>query len=154
MLPFINTGRYDKILPGRSNNLINSGTAHIGILICNESLFEQKYMEYIDEGANLLVLMSNDSWFENTPLQTLHFYLTRMLAVMAGRDLVVNSNRGMTGIIRARGDIEVLPDSGKARVLDRKANLTSGRTTYSIIKEFTVPFYLMVIILSIRLKRK
>jgi apolipoprotein N-acyltransferase len=154
MLPFINTGRYDKILPGRSNSLINSGTARIGVLICNESVFEDKYLTYIKEGANLLVLMSNDAWFENTPLQKIHFYYTRIEAVMAGRDVVINSNRGVTGIIRASGDTGVLPGSNKARIVNCEAHLTSGRTVYSGIKDFTVPFYLIIIFFSNIKRRK
>ena len=153
MLPFANTGRYDKILPGRSKHLISTGRARIGVLICNESVFEEKYITYIKEGANLLVLMSNDSWFENTPLRMLHFYYTRIEAVMMGRDVVVNSNRGVTGIIRAGGDIRVFPCSSKARIVNCEAHLFSGRTVYSNIKGFTIPSYLLIIIFS-NIKRK
>jgi len=154
VLPFINTSRYDNILPGKSQQVLKSGKAQIGVLICNESLSEDVYARYIRAGANLLVLMSNDAWFENTPLQIHHFYMTRIGAVMTGRDVIVNSNRGMIGIIRGNGVIEVLAHSNKARILNCEAHLSSKTTIYSAIKDFTIPFYLLLTIFPIIIRRK
>ena len=154
LIPFINTSRYDNILPGKVQNVIKSGKAQIGILICNESLSEDIYTSYIKAKANLLVLMSNDAWFENTPLQKHHFYIARMCAVMNRKDFIVNSNRGITGIIRSNGDIEALPRSNTARILSCEANLSSKTTVYSEIKNYTVPFYLLLTIFSIIKRRK
>jgi len=154
VLPFINTSRYDNILPGKSQHVLKSGKAQIGVLICNENLSEDLYARYIRAGANLLVLMSNDAWFENTPLQIHHFYMTRIGAVMMGRDVLVNSNRGMIGIIRGNGVIEVLAHSNKARILNCEAHLSSKTTIYSAIKDFTIPFYLLLTIFPIIIRRK
>ena len=143
IIPFINRSRYDNILPGKSSKLIRTGEANIGVLICNESLSDDKYSEYIKQEANLFVLMSNDAWFENTMLQIHHFYITRMEAVMFGRDVIVNSNRGISGIIRNNGDIEILPQSNKARIINCEAYLSNKNMTYSKIKIFTVPIYLI-----------
>src|SRR3989304_8819453 len=103
MIPFINTSRYDNVLQGRTQNVMKTGKANIGVLICNESLSEDLYADYSKQNANLFILMSNDAWFENTPMQEQHFYITRMEAVMAGKDVIVNSNRGIIGIIRKSG---------------------------------------------------
>lgn len=149
LLPFVNTSRYDNILPGKMPNVVKSGRAEIGILICNESLSEDIYAKYNEAKANLLVLMSNDAWFENTPLRKHHFYIARMCAVMNRKDFIVNSNRGITGIIRSNGDIEALPQSNTARILNCEANLSSKTTIYSEIKNYTIPFYLLLIIFSI-----
>jgi len=154
VLPFLNTGRYDNILPGKAQNVIKSGNAQIGVLICNESLLEDVYINYVQANANLLVLMSNDAWFENTLLQMHHFYITRIEAVMAGRDIIVNSNRGIVGIIRSNGEIESLPQSRTARILNCEAHLSSQRTAYSEIKNFTIPFYLILTFFSIIIRRK
>jgi len=154
ILPFINTTRYENILPGKLQHVLKSGKAQIGILICNESYSEDLYARYIRAGANLLVLMSNDAWFENTPLQIQHFYITRIGAVMTGRDVLVNSNRGLIGIIRGNGDVEVLAHSNKARILNCEAHLSSKTTIYSAIKDFTIPFYLLLTIFSIIIRRK
>ena len=154
MLPFINTGRYDKMLPGKLHRILKSGKALIGVLICNESLSGNLYTRYINEGANLLVVMSNDAWFEGTPLQMHHFYITRMEAVMSGRDVIVNSNRGIVGTIRANGDIEILPRSKKARILNCEANLASNKTIYNEIKGLIIPFYLVLTFLPFIIRRK
>ncbi|OGU82670.1 MAG: apolipoprotein N-acyltransferase [Ignavibacteria bacterium RBG_16_35_7] len=149
VLPFINTSRYDNILPGKSQNVIKSGKAQIGVLICNESLSEDIYARYIKAKANLLILMSNDAWFENTLLQMHHFYITRIEAVMVGRDVIINSNRGLIGIIRSNGNVESLPQSDTARILNCEAHLSSKTTIYSEIRNFSIPLYLLLTFFSI-----
>lgn len=154
VLPFINAGRYENILPGKSRNVIQTGKAQIGVLICNESLSDDMYSEYVKAGANLLVLMSNDAWFENTPLRMHHFYITRIEAVKSGRDVIVNSNRGLAGIIRCNGNVEVSAPSNTARIINCEAHLSSKKTVYSAIKNFTIPFYLLLTIVPIFKRRK
>ncbi|MGE5497624.1 MAG: nitrilase-related carbon-nitrogen hydrolase, partial [Syntrophothermus sp.] len=153
VLPFINISRYDNILSGRRQNLIKSGKANIGVLICNESLSGDMYSNYIMEGANLIILMSNDSWFENTMLQVHHFYITRIYAVMMGRDVIVNSNRGITGIIRADGEIVSLPLSKTARIFGCEADLYSRQTVYIRIQKYIIPFYLLLTFISVFKRR-
>jgi len=131
-----------------------SGKAHIGVLICNESLSEAKYAGYEQGDANLLVVMSNDAWFENTPLQMHHFYITGIGAVMSGRDVVINSNRGIAGIVRRNGAIEAFPQSDTARVVKCTPRLSSSTTVYSHIRDFTIPLYAMLACLSIVIGRK
>jgi apolipoprotein N-acyltransferase len=153
MIPFINTSRYDNVLPGKLRKVIKSGVANIGVMICNESLSEDIYVKYLKAQANLLVLMSNDAWFEGNPMQMHHFYITRIEAVMAGRDVIINSNRGIVGIIRGNGKIEAFQQSNTARVIDCEANLYSKTTVYAEIKNLIIPFYLLLTIFSIIKKR-
>jgi apolipoprotein N-acyltransferase len=153
-LPFLNTSRYDNILPGTSRSVMTSGKAQIGVLICNESLSEAMYAGYEKAGANLLVVMSNDAWFENTPLQMHHFYIAGIGAVMSGRDVVINSNRGIAGIVRRNGAIDAFPRSDTARVVKCTPRLSSSTTVYSHIRDVTVPLYAMLACLSIVIGRK
>ncbi|MGE5457978.1 MAG: apolipoprotein N-acyltransferase, partial [Methanococcaceae archaeon] len=153
VLPFVNISRYENVLSGRKQNVIKSGKAIIGVLICNESLCGEIYAKYINENANLFVSMSNDAWFENTMLQIHHFYITRLYAVMTGRDIIVNSNRGITGLIRSSGDIEALPHSESARTISCEANLYAGKTIYSGLKNLTIPFYLFLTFYPIFFRR-
>ena len=154
VLPFFNTSRYNNVIPGRSQNLIISGKARIGMLICNESLSEEMYVHYDKANANLLVVMSNDAWFEDTPLQMHHFYFTRIGAVMIGKDVIVNSNRGIVGVIRGNGDMESVPQSDTPRVVHCVARLSSKTTLYSTVSGFTIPLYALLAGLSIVIRRK
>lgn len=154
VLPLLNTSRYSHILPGRSLPVLASGKARIGVLICNESLSERLYATYAEANANLLVVMSNDAWFEGTPLQTHHFYITRIMAVMMGMDVVVNSNRGMVGVIRCTGDIDALPPSDSSRVVNCAARLSAKPTLYRTIRGSTVPLTVLLVGLSIVRRRR
>jgi apolipoprotein N-acyltransferase len=112
------------------------------------------YAGYDRAEANLLVVMSNDAWFDNTPLQTHHFAITRIAAVMMGRDVVVNSNRGIVGLIRGNGAIEALPPSHTARTVKCVAHLSSKTTLYATARYFTFPLYALLACLSIVIRRK
>lgn len=145
VLRFVNASRYSCMLPGRSRHVLGLGEARMGVMICNESLCEEIYSDYVDAGANVLVATSNDAWFENTPLQRFHFYITRLEAVVWGKDILINSNRGIVGLARANGEIEMLPPSGTPRTVCRAACLSDRKTFYSLVKNAVFPFYLLIV---------
>jgi apolipoprotein N-acyltransferase len=154
VLPLAGASRYDNIVPGRSQNVIAVGKARIGVLICNESLSEEMYAAYEKAKTNVFIVMSNDAWFEHTPLREHHFYIARMAAVMMGRDILVNSNRGIVGMIRGNGDIEALPPSPAARVVNCVAHLSSTTTLYARVRPFTLSAFAVLACVSLLVRRK
>ncbi|MBK9096981.1 MAG: apolipoprotein N-acyltransferase [bacterium] len=153
-LPFVNSSVFNNILPGKTNHLIKSGDARIGILICNESLSMSSYNDYLKAGTNLIIVMGNNAWFDNTPLIMHHFYVTQMYAKMFGIDVIVNNNRGMIGIIRGMDEAEVLNPSSLPRVINFQTELTTYKTNYSKIYPYDFILYLSIIFLSLFLRRK
>jgi apolipoprotein N-acyltransferase len=76
-----------------------------GILICNESAVPASAASAVRGGARFLLNMSNDGWFSDTYLVDQHFYNVRLRAVETRRDIAVNSNNGITGLVSASGRI-------------------------------------------------
>ena len=60
----------------------------------------------VKNGAQFILNMSNDGWFADTYIADQHFYNARLRAVETRKDVVVNSNDGITGLIRASGEVE------------------------------------------------
>ena len=152
MLPFLNSSVYDNFLPGGRPHPMQSGKARFGVLICNESL-TQDYWHYVDAGANLLVVMSNDAWLDQTPLPQLHFSITRFLAIATGRDVVINSNRGVSGVIHRNGKIEVSEPSHMPRIIDATAHLSFHAPFYSSVRDFNIIFYFVVVFIPVFSRR-
>lgn len=90
-------GQYSKPVPAPSGKA--------GIMICNESVVPSSAANAVNNGAQFLLNMSNDGWFNNTYIVRNHFYTVRLRAVESRKDVVINCNNGYSGAIAANGDI-------------------------------------------------
>jgi apolipoprotein N-acyltransferase len=104
ILPFLaNSGL--QMLPGAQAQALPTPWGKAGVLICNESVIPASTRAYAQSGVSFLVNLGNDSWFYDTNVPLPHFYSGRLRAVEARKDLVINNNLGISGLIRANGEI-------------------------------------------------
>lgn len=87
------------------NKPLNTNYGKAGIMICNEAAVPQASHHMAVGGAQFLFNLSNDGWFNNTYIVGLHFYNARLRAVETRKDIVINSNNGMSGLVQASGKI-------------------------------------------------
>jgi len=76
-----------------------------GVLICYESAFPPMAREYVGQGANLLVVITNDAWYGKTAMPWQHVALAVIRAVENGVPMVRSANTGVTCWSDARGRI-------------------------------------------------
>lgn len=88
---------------GEYSGPLNTPFGKAGIIICNESAVPATAYNGVKSGAGFLCNISNDGWFNNTYIVDLHFYNARLRAVETRKDMVVNSNNGYSGLIKASG---------------------------------------------------
>lgn len=77
----------------------------IGPLICFESTFPQAAGWLRKNGAQFLVVVSNDAWFGRDWIIEHHFANSVFRAVEAGRWLVQAANTGISGIVAPWGEV-------------------------------------------------
>jgi len=77
-----------------------------GPLICYESLFPELARDRVLAGAQVLVNITNDAWYGQSPAAWQHLQAMRMRAVESGRYVLRSANTGVTGIIAPNGHIE------------------------------------------------
>lgn len=82
----------------------------LGALICYEAIFPYLAQRRVEEGATILVNVSNDAWFRRSSAPLQHLSLTAMRAVEQARPIVRCTNTGITAIIDAYGRIEAYAD--------------------------------------------
>ncbi|CAN5559513.1 apolipoprotein N-acyltransferase [soil metagenome] len=87
------------------NKPLNTGYGKAGVMICNEATVPQAAHNMAVNGAQFLFNLSNDGWFNDTYIVGLHFYNARLRAVETRKDIVINSNNGMSGFVQASGKI-------------------------------------------------
>ncbi|MBE6589942.1 MAG: apolipoprotein N-acyltransferase [Ruminococcaceae bacterium] len=89
---------------GSDPALFESSYGRIGSLICFDSIYEQLTLDSVREGAKLMLLSSNDSWFFDSAAIYQHEAQARLRAIENGRYLVRSGNTGISSIVSNTGE--------------------------------------------------
>ena len=74
-------------------------------LICYESVFGEYVTEFVNKGADMLLVITNDGWWGNTPGHKQHLEFSKLRAIETRRSVARSANTGISGFINQRGDI-------------------------------------------------
>ena len=74
-------------------------------VICYESIYSEYITDYIRKGANLLTIMTNDGWWDNTPGYKQHMNYARLRAIETRRWVARSANTGISCFIDPLGNI-------------------------------------------------
>nr|MBP8823750.1 apolipoprotein N-acyltransferase [Flavobacteriales bacterium] len=74
-------------------------------IICYESIYGDHVAAHVRNGADLLVIMTNDGWWGNTPGYHQHLLYGKLRAVETRRDVARSANTGISCFIDQRGDM-------------------------------------------------
>ena len=95
----------DDLSPGTETALFETEWGKLGGLICFDSIYEELTRASAKDGANLMLLPSNDSWWFSTSVETYQNETQAMLrAIESGRYLVRAGNTGISSIITEHGE--------------------------------------------------
>ncbi len=91
--------------PGRDIKVLAAAGHRLGVFICYESAFPHLVRQFSRDGADVLVNLSNDSYFGHSEARQQHLLLVRMRAVENRRYIVRATNDGITAVIDPAGRI-------------------------------------------------
>lgn len=134
---------------GRNPCPLRYGSLALGILICYEGIFPWLAQERVDKGANILVDISNDGWFGNSPAALQHLYLTLIRCVEQNRWLLRSTNTGLSAIADNLGQIKLVGESFKRGFLYGNARLIEQKSIYHSIASYLPWSALAIFILII-----
>lgn len=112
----------------------------IGTIICIESIYPNFVRQYsiptedkANISANVLVVITNDAWYDFTPGPRQHYYISAMRAIENRRVVVRSANTGVSGFISPLGlSISELPQYKRS----------AGSETIPLMSQST--FYIML----------
>lgn len=90
---------------GKEYDLLPLGEAKAGVMICFESHFGQLSREYVRNGADAIIEMTNDGYLGNTPVLRQHLANAVFRAVETNRPVLRVTNVGITAYINERGEV-------------------------------------------------
>ncbi|HKR14105.1 MAG TPA: apolipoprotein N-acyltransferase [Pyrinomonadaceae bacterium] len=100
------TGLVGEFTPGNKYTLMGVGNYRAGVFICIESAYPWIARRMTNEGADLLINISNDGYLGPTAVMRQHLANAIFRAVENGRPLLRVTNTGISADITAGGKIE------------------------------------------------
>ncbi|HEY6929332.1 MAG TPA: apolipoprotein N-acyltransferase [Thermoanaerobaculia bacterium] len=114
----------------RMPTLLESDGVRIGMGVCYEITYPEIARIEARDGANLLVTISNDSWYGRAGAQAQHFAGAVIRAVETRRYLLRAAITGISGIVDEKGRIRSeLPD-GRRGTVNGQARLIESPTAW------------------------
>ncbi len=96
----------DSLSSGDESSLFDCELGTIGSLICFDSIYESLALDSVREGAEIMLLGTNDSWYEDSAAVYQHNGHAVLRAVETGRSFVRAANTGISSIITEKGQIK------------------------------------------------
>ncbi len=128
---------------GEDAAIVTLEKGRVGALICFDSIYEELARASVREGAELLVLPTNDSWFTDSSAVYMHASQARLRAIENGRWIVRSADTGVSSVIDPRGEQHDEQPPLVEGVSVATARMSNARTLYSYIGNLLV--YLLIL---------
>jgi apolipoprotein N-acyltransferase len=91
--------------PGKQRTVFTTGGHTYGTFICYESIFGDEIRHLPQQGADVLINISNDGWYGDTSAAWQHLNMVRMRAIENHRWILRATNTGVTAAINPYGRV-------------------------------------------------
>ena len=137
----------EDLAPGTDSSVVDTEVGKIGSLICFDSIYEMLALDSARDGAEIIVLSTNDSWFLDSAAVYMHNAQAKIRAVETGRYIVRSANTGISSIITPSGVVldEEPPLVDGIAIAD--VAVRNNSTVYSIIGNLFVYILIASIVL-------
>jgi apolipoprotein N-acyltransferase len=133
----------------------------IAPVICFESAYGEFVTGYINNGAGLIFILTNDAWWGNTPGHCQLLNYARLRAIETRRSIARSANTGISAFINQRGEITSSLEWGIKGGIAGVLNANSYKTFYvrhgdllGPLSWFISVLILLIVIWSITVKKK
>ena len=123
-------------------------------IICYEIVFDKIFNNINKKEIDILVNITNDSWFGTRSGPYQHFYISRLKALVANKSLLRVSNNGISAIIDNNGKIIKSSKLNKITQLKYTLKINNNKSYFPIHKIFMFYLFSIFIFLIIYCKRK
>lgn len=121
------TGDGPKVLPIQISS--EEAALHMGPTICYEDLFPSHAIEMARMGAQLIINVSNDSWFGNRGLPRFHLIVAKLRSIETRLPQVRATNTGYSGLVLPNGDVPYESNYGKTQAMNLRVPIISAEST-------------------------
>ncbi len=130
--PLANIGMLeDDILAGEESVVIKSEVGNIGCGLCFDSIYEKVISDSAKNGAELIAISTNDSWFSDSAALDMHNAQARLRAIESGKYVIRSANTGISSIIDPLGNVKEELGAMERGYVISDVSVNKGMTPYS-----------------------
>ena len=118
---------------GEESVVINGEYGRVGCGICFDSAYETVILDAVSNGAEIIALSTNYSWFKDSRALNMHNAHSQLRAIESGRYVVCAGNTGISSIIDPMGNVLESVGGLERDYIVSEVQMHSERTLYSLI---------------------
>ncbi|MDH3998436.1 MAG: apolipoprotein N-acyltransferase [Desulfuromonadales bacterium] len=144
-LPFVNklVAGIGDFSPGEISPLSMNGS-QLGVLVCYESIFPELARDYVRQGSDLLVNITNDAWFGTSSAPWQHLAMARFRAIENRVWLVRAANTGISAFISPSGRVIKQTELFESTQITTEVGLGARPGLYSRIGDALPALFLLI----------
>lgn len=141
---------------GEPVNFVSKDGVKVAPVICYESVFGGYVSKYVQKGAGLIFIITNDGWWKNTPGYKQHLSFARLRAIELRRSIARSANTGISCFINQRGDVLNPTNWWEEDVIVGELNVNDKNTFYAHNGDYIarIASFIAVLLLLYLLSRK
>ncbi len=121
------------LVPGTDTAVFDTKYGNVGCLICFDSIYDSLALDTARDGAQLICISTNDSWFKDSSALYEHNRHARLRAVESGRYVVRSASTGISSVISPVGKVESFLGPMEKGVVASDVYMIDKPTPYSIV---------------------
>ena len=151
MFPFVAEFSNDTstLTEGYESVIISTEYGDFAPLVCFDSIFPKFAKEAVDDGADYIAVVTNDSWFNDSAGIFTHLRHAQLRAIENKRYVIRAANTGVSSIINERGQLIVKTQPLTPDKVDLDVYTISTKTLYSSIGDIFLYISFSIIIFAI-----
>ena len=115
-------------VPGTEIGLFQIGDVKFGDVICYEVAFGETVRHLVRDGAQFLVIQTNNATYGNTSQPEQQFQISRFRAIEHGRSVIIASTSGISGVIDPNGKVIAKTEQFVPAVVAQELPLVESKT--------------------------
>ncbi len=140
-------------LPGESYSLLKAHNIAISASICYEIAFSDLVRKTAKK-SNLLVTISNDTWFGASIGPEQHLEIAQSRAQEHQKSLVRATNSGISAIIGRKGNVVNRQGFFEDKQIKESVSIYEGKTPFSIVGNYFIYGYIILIYMYLLLYKR
>nr|MBS0038515.1 apolipoprotein N-acyltransferase [Saprospiraceae bacterium] len=89
----------------KERTVLSANEKKLAPVICYESIFGEYHSGYFENGAEAIVIMTNDGWWDDTPGHIQHLKIGTLRAIEYRKEIARSANTGISCFIDEKGTI-------------------------------------------------
>ncbi len=109
---------------------LSDSSVRIAAMVCYESIYGEHVNGFVNDGAELLFILTNDGWWRDTPGHRQHNAYAKLRAIETRRSIGRSANTGISCFINQKGDMLKQTKYWQPTAIDNILNTNNKITFY------------------------